>query len=119
MKEKAILITDMPKMCDECKLHLKVVDDSGEFLSACLVMSKAYNNGSRVQEWCPLRPMPLKRETQVVWQGIGGMKVPTHEPSEYDKGWNDCVEFIEGEKKGLSTDEGWWRDYELYEMQND
>ena len=49
-------------------------------------------------ETLPLRPMPLKRETQVAWEGIGGMT--THEPSEYDKGWNDCVEFLEGEYDG-------------------
>ena len=45
-----------------------------------------------------VRPMPLKRETQVAWRGIGGVEIPTHEPSEYDKGWNDCVDFLEGEE---------------------
>ena len=49
-------------------------------------------------ETLPLRPMPLKRETQVAW--VLGIKVPitTHEPSEYDRGWNDCVVFLEGEE---------------------
>ena len=46
----------------------------------------------------PVRPMPLKRETQVAWQGIGGTRYRTHDVFDYDKGWNDCVEFLEGEE---------------------
>ena len=46
---------------------------------------------------CPLKPIPQKRETQVHWKSIGGGDIPTHEITDYDKGWNDCVEMLEGE----------------------
>ena len=80
---KAILVIDMPQNCEECEL--------GCYRFNTLDLKTLPND-------CPLRPMPLKRETQVEWQGIGG--VTTHEPSEYDKGWNDCVELLEGEYDG-------------------
>ena len=51
-------------------------------------------------ETYPLRELPRKRETQVLWYGED--KKPylvTHEPSEYDEGWNDCVDFLLGEEE--------------------
>ena len=56
-------------------------------------------------ETYPLRELPCKRETVVYWkrvginipryyQTIGQGNIPTHEISEYDKGWNDCVDFL-------------------------
>ena len=88
---KAILVIDIP-----------MTEDNKHICNYCPI----WNDDKRVCQYsyhmatkkCPLRPMPLKRETQVAWQGIGGMKVQTHEPSEYDKGWNDCVDFLEGEE---------------------
>lgn len=83
---KAILIVDVDdKKYTHAKVSLSYKDEDGWWADVNY-------------ETSPLRPMPLKRETQVAWQGIGGMKVPTHEPSEYDKGWNDCVDFLEGEE---------------------
>jgi len=81
---KAILVIDVPDDY-ETKTAIAIVDVKNEKEEGVTAM-------------CSLKPMPLKRETQVAWQGIGGMKVPTHEPSEYDKGWNDCVNFLEGEE---------------------
>ena len=45
-----------------------------------------------------LKPIPSKRETVVHWKNIGGIDILTHEPSEYNKGWNDCVDFLEGDE---------------------
>lgn len=41
-----------------------------------------------------LMPMPSKRKSMVEWVDAN---VKTHDLTEYDKGWNDCVEFLEGE----------------------
>ena len=41
-----------------------------------------------------LMPLPMKRETHVYWKSVGIGNVPTHEISDYDKGWNDCVDYI-------------------------
>ena len=53
-----------------------------------------------------LKPMPLKRRSYVLW-GTDPNEldyktakfISTHEISEYDKGWNDCVDFLEGEEE--------------------
>lgn len=55
-------------------------------------------------ETLPLRPMPLKRKSMVEWVRQDTeyvnpfMDIFTHEQNEYDKGWNDCVDFLEGEE---------------------
>lgn len=49
------------------------------------------------KESVPLKPMPLKRETHVYWKSVGIGNIPTHEITDYDKGWNDCVDFLEGD----------------------
>lgn len=46
-------------------------------------------------ETYPLRELPRKRETRVYWKSVGLGNIPTHEISDYDKGWNDCVEMLE------------------------
>ena len=48
-----------------------------------------------------IRPMPLKRKSVVEWVkeiNKDYSLVSTHELTDYDKGWNDCVEFLEGEE---------------------
>lgn len=81
---KVVIIAEVPDYVD-----LKFVNEHKE------VVNKNYN-GYRMMV---VHPMPSKRETQVHWKSIGG-EVNTHEPSEYDKGWNDCVSFMEGEYDG-------------------
>ena len=85
---KAILVIDMPKACAECKLMS--LYGIGE--SICNPV-----DWERRPSWCPLKPMPMKRETHVYWKSVGIGNIPTHEISDYDKGWNDCVDFLEGE----------------------
>ena len=78
---KAILVIDMPEACAD----------------GCPVMCRARGINHR-PTWCPLKPMPLKRETMVHWKSISGGDIPTHEPSGEDIGWNKCVEYLEGEE---------------------
>lgn len=67
----------------------------------CIVKANEKDYNKRADEnWCPLKPMPLKRETHVYWKSVGIGNIPTHEISDYDKGWNDCVEFMEGDDNG-------------------
>ena len=51
-----------------------------------------------------VRPLPYKRRSMVNWASSQSYdcetKIVTHEPSSYDQGWNDCVEFLEGEYNG-------------------
>ena len=48
-----------------------------------------------------VRPMPLKRKSIVEWvKDINKdySLISTHELTDYDKGWNDCVDFLEGDE---------------------
>ena len=78
----------------------------------CYVIQDKYGMPVKVEvDGCPLKPMPSpmpKDNSNEVNLG-------------FELGWNACLEDIEKleTKSDLSTDEGWWRDYELYEMQND
>ena len=77
---KAILVIDMPKMCGKCPLHMEYDYENGE----CFNESEIKLNGK--PDWCPLKPMPIKRKTSVdtdlFEQGVG-------------YGWNDCLEELE------------------------
>ena len=91
---KAItLVDDMPSKCHGCRFD--------DFDFRCKLTGFDHEDyvmrGTRDIR-CPLKPMPLKRETQVHWESIGGGEIPTHEITDYDKGWNDCVDFLEGEE---------------------
>lgn len=46
---------------------------------------------------CPLRPMPMKKASLNTWFAFDKPVMYTYNPNDYDKGWNDCVDFLEGE----------------------
>lgn len=46
-------------------------------------------------ERAEIRSLPSRRRSMVEWIDA---KVKTHDLTEYDKGWNDCIEFLEGDK---------------------
>ena len=80
---KAILVIDIPDDFDT-KTAIAIVDVKNE-------------KGEGVTAMRPLMPVPLKRKSVIEWLPPNGNYkiVATHELTEYDKGWNDCVEFIE------------------------
>ena len=77
---KAILVIDVPQ------------EDIGKSAS---IMYLGHDKFLRSIEFIPIQPMPMKRETHVYWKSVGIGSIPTHEISDYDKGWNDCVELLE------------------------
>ena len=93
----AILKTIMPKDCGDCLFcryeDKKCVIAEREMLNETDV-DRHYMNCTK-PEWCPFVPIPARRETQVYWKSVGIGNIPTHEISDYDKGWNDCVEMLE------------------------
>ena len=46
-------------------------------------------------ERAEIRPLPSRRRSMVEWIDA---KIKSHDLTEYDKGWNDCVEFLKGNK---------------------
>ena len=77
---KAILVIDVPQ------------EDIGKSAS---IMYLGHDKFLRSIEFIPIQPMPMKRETHVYWKSVGLGNIPTHEISDYDKGWNDCVDMLE------------------------
>lgn len=128
MNRKVMLIMDEPLDCTDCPLT-DLSSMTGDKL--CLASNMRWietQNEYKKPDWCPLKPMPnyiptpyLFRQMQIAdgLQNSDG-SVPVYS-EDYMNGWNDCIEELEESetKNDLSTDEGWWRDYELYEMQND
>ena len=65
---KAILVIDMPSSCDECPLFCSHYSDMTCRASGYGI-DYPYPENFR-QEWCPLRPVPEKRQTtNDFWQG--------------------------------------------------
>ena len=89
---KAILVIDMPKSCAECPIFQEGTD------GYCPVGYLVPSNKYEIAKGCPLKPTPLKRETHIYWKSVGIGDIPTHEITDYDKGWNDCVDFMESEE---------------------
>ena len=94
--KKLIIVDTEDEKYTHAKVSLAYKDDEGMWADVN-------------SETIPLRPMPLKRETVSYWnlvgintpkyyKSIGKGNIPTHELTEYDKGWNDCVDFLEGEE---------------------
>lgn len=83
-----ILVDDMPSKCHGCRYD--------DFDYRCALTGFDHEDyvmrGTRDIR-CPLKPMPSKRKSMVEWVDAN---VKTHDLTEYDKGWNDCVEFLEG-----------------------
>lgn len=77
---KAILVINMPKYCDTCRF-IEVSRD-GDVLCDLTRKTLACHMADVKPDWCPLKPMPVKYDN-----------VPKHE---YELGWNDCIEEIEG-----------------------
>lgn len=85
---KTILVIDMPDYVDFNKV--KTVD-----VGLCFNV-KEYTEPF-IKSNVPLKPMPMKKASLEKWFAEGGTYLYTYNPNDYDKGWNDCVEFLEGE----------------------
>ena len=83
---KAILVIDKPESCTSCLLGIY---NKKWF---CLATNKDIDITDRynIPEWCPLKPMPMKKEALM---GMGKIN--------FGKalGWNDCIEEITDESR--------------------
>lgn len=77
---KAILMVDMPIACDMC--WLSVLKQKGIY---CRHEGK-YNFEHARPSWCPLKPMPSKKET---------VRDEPYSIEDYRIGWNACLEELE------------------------
>ena len=81
---KAVLVMDMPKCCYQCPCFS---------ITEC----RAYKCGTKVDNdrtkpyWCPLKPMPEKREEKYA-KDVG------LRDSGFIDGWNACIDAICGKE---------------------
>ena len=80
---KAILVIDMPKNCFDCPC---VEDEMGY---CCATNDRKVCPWQSIPEWCPLKPLPKKKEMTIIKRG-------QYEESKYIKGYNDCISEILG-----------------------
>lgn len=113
---KAILLIDMPNNCYNCQYCR--FDARKYNLRGCVLTDTDVQDGTidirkEVHSCCPLKPMPERKEVHYTDPLFGEVENLTN------IGYNKCLDDLGETESDLSTDEGWWRDYELYEMQND
>lgn len=77
---KAVLVMDMPESCDMCDLTDMANGKMYCGVPGCGELTKDYI--SCRPDWCPLRPMPEKKQNACT-HGFAG-------------GWNACIDAIEG-----------------------
>ncbi len=92
---KAVLVIDMPKVCADCEYLLKSTDGYNYCSLTQCFCSKDLDAQNEKEPWCPLKPMPEKKE-------------PFYDINinDYDirvDGWNDCIDEILGEEDGSET----------------
>ena len=78
---RSTLVIDTPDKCKNCPLSYWGIDGLN-----CKPLRKMIEDDK--PDWCPLRPLPQKRET---WNEM------EFEVSEYAVGWNACIDEIIGD----------------------
>lgn len=81
---KAILVIDMPKCCNECKF----LNDNYDY-PECIVTgeTKGYTFRTKEQKMnkCPLKELPERME---------GYDSIRYQWGEYEDGWNHCIDML-------------------------
>lgn len=89
---KAVLVIDMPKTCKGCQLYLK-----GEPNEWCYALKHGLDDSTK-PTWCPLRPLPQKKE--IIKEKYNEHVVDMWCEDEWTaNGWNKCLDEITGETK--------------------
>lgn len=83
---KGIIVVDIPERCNDCIFSGYRAEPLNDFLFCRVLMQGLINEScNRKPDWCPIRVLP---------------EIAHHEDycdnGRYDKGWNDCLNEIEG-----------------------
>ena len=95
MKEeskKSVLVIDTPNCCVACPCH-SFYPDPNDF-HYCNEAKRIIGFGEGIPEWCPLKPLPVKS----IEDGLDSLEVKAMAYFE-TSGWNQCIDYISGEKK--------------------
>ena len=59
---KAILILDMPKMCDDCMFYRCMYDEDDDYVDVCMALRETIDDCyNKKYDGCPLRELPEKQ----------------------------------------------------------
>ena len=89
---KAILVIDMPKCCNECAICASYAESAfspREYW--CTVSDNTDVDPYDKPKWCPLKPVPDKQYEGGTWTVNGYIE------DGFASGWNTCIEEILGE----------------------
>ena len=80
---KSVLVIDTPKKCDSCMYV-------GTFNSFCKINCRDIEDLSTKPDWCPLKPLPERKEYIVPIDNVESQK------DIIAVGWNACIDEITG-----------------------
>ena len=81
---KSVLVMGTPEDCESCVLH------GGIFHSFCKINCRYIEDLSTKPDWCPLKPLPEKKEYLVPIDNVESQK------DIIAVGWNACIDKITG-----------------------
>lgn len=85
---KGILVVEMPEKCEDCPIETCYENAYGDEIShKCPLKYKGYTGEIRdggKPDWCSIRSAPRLNSGERKYL------------NEYEKGWNDCVDYLEG-----------------------
>lgn len=81
---KSVLVMGTPEDCESCVLH------GGIFHSFCKINCRYIEDLSTKPDWCPLKPLPEKKEYIVPIDNVESQK------DIIAVGWNACIDKITG-----------------------
>ena len=91
---KSMLIIDTPECCDNCALMFEVGYACSCGAGFFKVDIEEYSEKQTKPEWCPLSPLPLKKDLTHYIQR-GDTQSMTHLVQYiHDQGYNDCLDEI-------------------------
>lgn len=83
---KAILVMEMPENCLKCPMEMDVEDTSGNKWQGNICQGSGKRNAdkSKKPDWCPLVPMPERKNYEKLSEG--------NPVKAWGNGWNSCLE---------------------------
>ena len=95
---KGIMIVDIPECCDLCRFSSQAYDlepfEDGEGYCSIKMKSLDQIQEGEKPDWCPIRPMPEKKEV------CGRYPQPDGVVPSFKMGWNACItEILKGGRK--------------------
>lgn len=91
MKAMLVIDMDMPSRCGECKFRSPELNPCEELMWLCKLKDDFIDRRTR-PNWCPLRPMPERKEVHYTDPLFGEVENLTN------IGYNKCLDEVVGER---------------------